>query len=65
MRDISERYADRLERRLRFNMARLWLVFGERAIDPTGNIVEVGPTDAGFFDQANWLPVFSAFFAAK
>lgn len=34
--DISESYARRLERRLRFNMARLWLVFHKQAIDTVG-----------------------------
>ena len=31
--DIRDAYADRLGRRLRFNMARLWLVFNKQAID--------------------------------
>lgn len=34
--DIRDSYAYRLERRLRFNMARLWLVFGSREIDIEG-----------------------------
>jgi glycosyltransferase involved in cell wall biosynthesis len=34
--DIRDAYADRLGRRLRFNMARLWLVFNKHAIDTAG-----------------------------
>ena len=34
--DIRESYAERLGRRLRFNMARLWLVFDKQAIDTAG-----------------------------
>jgi hypothetical protein len=34
--DIRNRYADWLSRRLRFNMARLWLVFGKGEIDVRG-----------------------------
>jgi glycosyltransferase involved in cell wall biosynthesis len=34
--DVSERYAQLLDRRLRFNMARLWVVFGNASIDTAG-----------------------------
>ena len=34
--DIRDAYADRLGRRLRFNMARLWLVFNKQEIDTAG-----------------------------
>ncbi len=38
--DIHDAYADRLGRRLRFNMVRLWLVFSKQTID-TGCWTEV------------------------
>jgi glycosyltransferase involved in cell wall biosynthesis len=34
--DVSEAYAELLDRRLRFNMARLWLVFSNGPIDTVG-----------------------------
>jgi hypothetical protein len=34
--DIRDSYADRLGRRLRFNMARLWLIFHKGTIDTAG-----------------------------
>jgi hypothetical protein len=34
--DIRDAYADRLGRRLRFNMVRLWLVFRKQTIDTAG-----------------------------
>jgi hypothetical protein len=34
--DVSSDYADILDRRLRFNMARLWLVFSRNSIDVAG-----------------------------
>jgi hypothetical protein len=34
--DIRDAYANRLGRRLRFNMARLWLVFNKQTIDTAG-----------------------------
>lgn len=34
--DIRDAYGDRLGRRLRFNMAQLWLVFNKQAIDTRG-----------------------------
>jgi glycosyltransferase involved in cell wall biosynthesis len=34
--DVGEAYADVLDRRLRFNMARLWLVYGGKSIDVAG-----------------------------
>jgi glycosyltransferase involved in cell wall biosynthesis len=56
--DIRESYADRLERRLRFNMARLWLVFHTQTIDTIG-LSEVlqfkGPARTGL-DIAARLP---------
>jgi hypothetical protein len=42
--DMRDDYADRLGRRLRFNMARLWLVFHKGSIDPAGlaEVVQFG-----------------------
>jgi glycosyltransferase involved in cell wall biosynthesis len=34
--DVSGTYAELLDRRLRFNMARLWVVFGKGALDTAG-----------------------------
>ena len=34
--DVSGTYAELLDRRLRFNMARLWVVFGKGSLDTTG-----------------------------